>query len=189
MNTNSERSARPMLKPTIQFVPWVDDTIDLLGHDLLDRDTPKGQPPYVETFWLPHIGPTTLLLLRRAMIHLDVAGDAPMPSELLATSLGLGGGITRSSRIADTIARAERFGFAHLSFQGDSLRVRTHLPPLPSGRLARLPEPLQALHHQLFPDASSTTETHRPMARPRLLPNPDTTVPQRPSVQPRELIR
>ena len=188
MNTNSERAARPMLKPAISFTRWTDDTIDRLGHDLLDRDTPPGQPPYVETFWLPHIGPSTLLLLRRALIHIDLAGDTPMPTELLATGLGLGGGITRSSRIADTIARAERFGFAGLSFRGDSLRVRTHLPPLPSGRLARLPDPLQALHHQLYPDAASATEPRHPMPRPRLLPIPDTTVPHRPSVQPRELI-
>ena len=49
--------------PTISITPWADPIIDTLGHD------PRSE--YVERFWLPTLGPTTLLLLRRIATHFD----------------------------------------------------------------------------------------------------------------------
>lgn len=142
----NSRTQRPMLKKQIRISPWPDATIDSLGYDVRDRDTPRGHVPYVETFWLPILGPTATWLLRRCNSHLDARNPGPMPTALLSQCLGLGDGISRASKLADTIARAERFGFAFLSFQGDELRVRTHLPLLPARQTARLPDPLRALH-------------------------------------------
>lgn len=149
MTTPGVRSSRPLLREQILISPWPDPTIDALGHDMRDRDTAPGHAPYVETFWLPVIGPTTLLLLRRANSHLDARRTGEIPTELLAQSLGLGPSISRSSKLSDTLDRAERYGFAKLSFQGDELRVRTHAPPLPERYVKRLPAPLQSLHQHL----------------------------------------
>ena len=41
---------------TLTIVPWIDPIIDTIGHDPRSR--------YAETFWLPTLGPTSLLLLR-----------------------------------------------------------------------------------------------------------------------------
>lgn len=150
------RTQRPELAPSLKIAAWADPAIDTLGYDVLDRDNAQGQPPYCETFWLPLIGPSTLLLLRRANQHLETSPDTAIPSELLPPLLGLGPGTGRSSRIADTIARAERFNFAHLGFEGDELRVRTHLPPLPQRLEKRLPPALAALHQQIRSDQSRT---------------------------------
>lgn len=165
------RSQRPELAPTLHFEAWDDPTIDELGHDVLDHDTPAGQPPYCETFWLPVIGPTTLLLLRRANQHLQVERDASVPTELLPKSLGLGSGIGRSSRLADTIARAERFGLARLDRQGEHLEVRTHLPPLNNGLQKQLPEPLRALHQHLYTARQANPSSTTPTAPPGRLKN------------------
>ena len=40
----------------IRVMPWPDPVLDAVGHD------PRSW--YVETFWLPTLGPTALLLLR-----------------------------------------------------------------------------------------------------------------------------
>ena len=40
----------------VRITPWPDPVLDVLGHD------PRSW--YVETFWLPTLGPTALLLLR-----------------------------------------------------------------------------------------------------------------------------
>ena len=41
---------------TLAIVPWIDPVTDAVGHD------PRSV--YAETFWLPTLGPTALLLLR-----------------------------------------------------------------------------------------------------------------------------
>ena len=40
----------------IRVMPWPDPVLDVIGHD------PRSW--YAETFWLPTLGPTALLLLR-----------------------------------------------------------------------------------------------------------------------------
>ena len=67
----------------IRVMPWPDPVLDAIGHD------PRSW--YVETFWLPTLGPTALLLLR----HLaDRFEDNPkgidLPVADTAAALGLG---------------------------------------------------------------------------------------------------
>ena len=52
---------------TLAIRPWPDPVIDTLGHD------PRSL--YVERFWLPTLGPTSLLLLRRIAAGLDEHPD------------------------------------------------------------------------------------------------------------------
>ena len=115
-----------MLKDQLHVTAWGDPTVDALGWDVRDHDTQSGQPPYVETFWLPLLGPTATWLLRRCNSHLDASNPGPLPSQILAQSLGLGASTSRSSKLADTIDRTERFGFAFLTFRATSCgSVRT----------------------------------------------------------------
>ena len=48
---------------TLTIQPWPDPVIDTLGYDPRSR--------YVETFWLPTLGPTALLLLRHLADRFD----------------------------------------------------------------------------------------------------------------------
>ena len=48
---------------TLTIKPWPDPVVDTLGHDPRSR--------YVETFWLPTLGPTALLLLRHLADRFD----------------------------------------------------------------------------------------------------------------------
>ncbi len=90
---------------TIAVRPWPDPVIDTLGHD------PRSV--YVETFWLPTLGPTSLLLLRHLAgrfdeqpegVELDVAGTAQR--------LGLGHREGASSPLVRSLARLEQFDLA-----------------------------------------------------------------------------
>jgi hypothetical protein len=79
MTTPGVRTSRSLLKEQILISPWPDPTIDALGYDMRDRDTAPGDAPYVETFWLPVVGPTTLLLLRRATVTSTPDGPVRSP--------------------------------------------------------------------------------------------------------------
>ena len=67
----------------IRITPWTDPVLDQLGHD--------ARSTYVERFWLPILGPTTTLFLRRVAHELD---DRPEGFDLpvldTASALGLG---------------------------------------------------------------------------------------------------
>src|SRR2546423_14431049 len=61
--------------------PWPDDVIDRVGHD--PRST------YVERFWLPLLGPSSVVLLRRLAAELeDHPDEAAPPVEGAAPPLG-----------------------------------------------------------------------------------------------------
>ena len=71
-----------LVDPTIVVVPWHDDVVDLIGHDL--RST------YVETFWLNVFGPTATWLLRRMATGLDeYPGGYELDLDQTASALGL----------------------------------------------------------------------------------------------------
>src|SRR5690606_39590949 len=52
---------------TLRIVAWPDAVIDQLGHD------PRSS--YAERFWLPILGPSTYLFLRRVVAGLDDQPD------------------------------------------------------------------------------------------------------------------
>jgi hypothetical protein len=130
--------------------PWGDPLLDRLGYD------PRA--PYVERFWLPVLGPSTVFLLRHLARELDEA-PAGFACDLRATAraLGLGERHGRNAPFVRTIARAVDFDAAR--FSDGRLIVRRRLAPLARRHVARLPESLQAEHERFL---------RREAARPRL---------------------
>jgi hypothetical protein len=125
--------------------PWADPVVDQIGHD------PRSA--YVETFWLPVLGPSTTWLLRRFASHLD---DAPAGAEFevedLARRLGIGERSGPNAPFARTVKRCVDFQMAE--WRGDVLAVRRHLPPLARRHLRRLPEALQEEHNAMLEAAA-----------------------------------
>ena len=127
---------------TLTIVPWPEPVIDTLGHD------PRSL--YVETFWLPILGPTSLLLLRHLATRFD---ETPAGVELriaeTSQALGVGNREGSSSPIVRTLARLEQFEVAFADPLSPTIAVRRNLPPVTRRQLSRLPMPLQRQHAQL----------------------------------------
>lgn len=117
---------------------WSDPVIDQLGHD------PRSA--YVEKFWLPILGPSSIWLLRRLADGLD---QHPHGFELdLATtarSLGVGMRGGRNAPLLRTFERCCRFGAARMHGPS-SIAVRRRLAPLTRAQTERLPETLRDQH-------------------------------------------
>lgn len=121
---------------TIQ--PWPDPIIDTVGHD------PRSL--YVETFWLPTLGPTALLLLRHLATRFDERpGPLELPVAEASQALGLGDREGHSSPIVRSLARLETFDLACSDGQ-TTVAVRRNLPPALRRHLRRLPPNLQSMH-------------------------------------------
>lgn len=123
----------------LTILPWSDPLLDTIGHD------PRSL--YAETFWLPVLGPTALLLLR----HLATRFDAtPRGVELhvaeTSRALGVGDRAGSSSPIVRTLTRLEQFELASADPHAPTIAVRRHLPPVHRRHLRRLPPSLQETH-------------------------------------------
>src|SRR5690348_6469542 len=116
---------------TVTIPPWSDPVIDTLGFD------PRSL--YVETFWLPTLGPTSVLLLRHLAARLD---REPKGFELALTetsqALGLGAREGNSSPLVRTLARLVQFDLACDDGRG-TYAVRRHVPPVNRRHVRRLP--------------------------------------------------
>jgi hypothetical protein len=103
---------------------------------------------YVETYWLPILGPSATWTLRRVAGWLSTAPPSGVwiPVEPLARSLGLGSASGRNCPMRRTLARLVDFRLAQIHEDRDLLAMRTLIPPLTTRQVARLPEHL-APHH------------------------------------------
>ena len=125
---------------TLTIQPWPDPVIDTVGHD------PRSL--YAETFWLPTLGPTALLLLRHLASRFDDrAGPIELPVAEASQALGLGERAGTSSPIVRSLMRLETFDLACSDGRG-TVAVRRNLPPLHRRHVRRLPVSLQAAHAQ-----------------------------------------
>lgn len=123
---------------TIRLVPWPDPVLDVLGHD------PRSW--YVETFWLPTLGPTALLLLRHVADRFDAFPDGlHVPVAETAAALGLGPRDGASTPIMRTLTRLQQFELVHRRTD-DEIAVRRLLPPIHRRHVRRLPTAVQAKH-------------------------------------------
>ena len=124
---------------TLTIVPWTDPIVDTVGFDPRTR--------YAETFWLPTLGPTALLLLRHLADRFD---DSPAGVDLrvaeTSRALGVGERDGSSSPIVRTLARLEQFDLASSDPCSPTIAVRRNLPPVDRRRLRRLPATLQSVH-------------------------------------------
>jgi hypothetical protein len=123
---------------TLTIQPWPDPVIDTVGYDPRSR--------YVETFWLPTLGPTALLLLRHLADRFD---RQPQGIELTVSdtshALGLGQRDGSSSPIVRTLNRLSQFDLACDDGAG-TVAVRRNIPPVNRRHMRRLPAELQAAH-------------------------------------------
>lgn len=123
----------------IRVVPWDDPVIDVLGFD------PRSS--YCEKFWLPTLGPTALLVMRRFAHCFDEhpTGTRVDLSEL-ARCLGLAARTGPNSPMGRTISRLVQFDLAHDC--GQSLAVRRRMPPINRRHIRRLPAALARAHEE-----------------------------------------
>ncbi len=123
---------------TLTICPWPDPILDTLGHD------PRSL--YVETFWLPTLGPTALLLLRHLANKFEERpGPVELPVATASQALGLGERAGHSSPVVRSLARLETFELA-CSDGHETIAVRRNLPPANRRHVRRLPAELQASH-------------------------------------------
>ena len=117
---------------------WPDPTLEHCGHDAASN--------YVETFWLPILGPTSTWLYRRLVAGLDHHGGEPHDLDLveMANWIGLGSSLSKNSATTRSVERLERFDIIrHIDHQ---LWVRPQLPQLSPRLIRRLPERLISWH-------------------------------------------
>jgi len=101
---------------------------------------------YVETFWLPILGPSSVLLLRLLATGLAQApGGYTLDLAETARMLGIGHRSGRNGPMSRTLERCCAFGAARLD-HGHQLLVRQSLGTLGSRQVARLPRVLQQRH-------------------------------------------
>ena len=118
-----------------------------------EPDLPLSFEPgsdYVEYCWLPVLGPTATLLLRRLG---GVASARPTGAEVdaldLSLCLGLGRQLHHGGHLARAIERLEHFGFLQPVPDGETWLVRTAVPPLSGTRLSRLSLTARGVHNHL----------------------------------------
>jgi hypothetical protein len=125
-------------RPLLRVEPLIDAVIDEVGHD------PRSA--YVETFWLPVLGPSTTWLLRHLNNRLEESPEGlDLDVEDTARSLGLGERLSPNAPFARTIKRCVDFNMAEWR-RPAQLAVRRRLPSLANRHLRRLPEFLRARH-------------------------------------------
>ncbi len=128
----------------ILITPWLDPVVDERGHD------PRSS--YVERFWLPTIGPSSLWLIRYLAGNIEgSATPVPVDLDLLASALGIGHRIGRQSPLLRTMARVAHFGLARVA-DADTFEIRLRVPPLARRHVERLPRDLQIAHRRWFED-------------------------------------
>ncbi|MGQ0823943.1 MAG: hypothetical protein ACT4OX_02740 [Actinomycetota bacterium] len=129
---------------TVRCTPWPDPVVDILGHD------PRSL--YAETFWLPTLGPTALLLLRHLADRFErQPNGVALPIADTAAALGLGPRQGENSPLLRTLARLVQFELAHRA-SPEAFAVRRALPPVHRRHVRRLPAALQARHAEWIAD-------------------------------------
>jgi hypothetical protein len=141
--TTTARTLRPDTlgrltgRDQLRVIPWIDQVVDELGYD------PRSD--YVETFWLPVLGPSCVVAARRLAWWLEgEPGGFDLEPASFARCLGLGDGTGRHAPVTRTLARLVDFGMARLGV--DTVAIRRRFPPLPARHVERLPERLARQH-------------------------------------------
>src|ERR1039458_10393217 len=99
------RHHRVMASLEIEVSRWVDPLVDERGH--------PADSHYVEIFWLPILGPSATLLLRRLGLYLEMCPEGlPVDLAELSAQLGLGRPESRHAALPRAIDRCVRFAMA-----------------------------------------------------------------------------
>ena len=127
--------------PTMEVRRLVETPVERVVETPVEGCRFDARDIYVETYWLPILGPSAVLAVRRIADWLD-HDPAGVHINLVdfGASLGVGTGTGRNTQINRTLGRLIDFRLARIS--GDHLEVRTELAPVPAGLRRRLPLPL-----------------------------------------------
>ena len=140
--------------------PWDDPVTDPLGHDPVSK--------YVELFWLPILGPSSLWLLRRVSLMLQ---DSPSGFSVktcdLAQEIGLGSWRGPRSPFMRAIERCCDFKLA-VSREESFIYVRRRMPTLGRRLIHRLPLRLRELHSSWMFTSNKASDSN-PLLRARNL--------------------
>ncbi|MEZ5265260.1 MAG: hypothetical protein R2755_26570 [Acidimicrobiales bacterium] len=110
---------------------------------------------YVETYWLPIVGPSAIVAARRLADRLeDRPSGMVVELEELAGSLGLGRGVARHSPVVRTLERLAMFGLARIGW--DAYALCATVPPLPG------PSPPPLVRHARPPPRRRSCAARRP---------------------------
>ena len=136
----TEHPHRVATTTSLRVEAWRDEVVEAHGHD------PRSS--YVSRFWLPIIGPSSLIaagFLVESLHHSPDGFDVKV--DLLGLALGLPGKGGGHSKIARTLDRLTQFGLARFHpVETPLYRVRLAWPPLTQRQLRRLPDFLAELH-------------------------------------------
>lgn len=125
---------------TLHLRPWPDPLCPA-DHD------PRSW--YAETFWLPTLGPTCLLLLRRVADGFDRSpAGFTVPATALSAALGVGERDAKGAPLRKALRRLEQFRLATPDPADGAVLVRPRVPSIRPKHIHRLPEVLRALHHE-----------------------------------------
>ncbi len=106
--------------------------------------------PYIETFWLPAIGPTSTLLLRFLGRHVTADNYNSFDPAEIATCLGISTSTGRNSPVTKTIKRLAYFDLAVIDSADDDTNIRVTVPAtvpgVPPRKQTGWPEYLRILH-------------------------------------------
>ena len=141
---------------------------------------------YVEEFWLPVLGPSSIALLRLLDARLTHA-PAGFTLELDATAraLGIGHRSGRNGPMVRTVLRCASFGALRL-LDAHRLLVARHLPELSRRQLSRLPGDLAARHPRTGHGGAADTPATPP---PAPAPAPSATASEPPGTSVEDLRR
>jgi hypothetical protein len=120
---------------------WLSPLTDPAGHP--GAHDPRSE--YVEVFWTPVLGCSSVMLARRLADALDAYPDGlHMEMAVLASSLGFGHGPT--GLLLKSLSRLVGFGLAAFDVERCDYQLRLGWPSLSRTHLARLPAYLRDAH-------------------------------------------
>ena len=124
---------------------------------------------YVETFWLPILGPSTTWLFRHLVDELEASpSEVELDLDDVARSLGLGGARGRHSAFGRAIERLIHYAVAQRPEPG-ALAVRCAIGPVPRRHLIRLPPSVQERHRAWVSNPADAAANAVLVRRTRLL--------------------
>jgi hypothetical protein len=142
----NEQDHTDSLPAEVRLTPWRDEVVEAVGFG------PRSM--YVETCWLPVLGPTATWAYRRLGSWAEFNPDgATIDMVDLAQSLGLGESLAKHSKLGRTICRMARFDIAR--WVGDELQVRLAVAPLPERYVKQLGRSGRRLHESFNNGQSS----------------------------------
>jgi len=132
---------------TITVLPWRDPLVET---------HPESHPTATNetlVWWTPMLGPTATLMAHRLAGYLVHNEQVQFTLGDLARTFGMGQSLTR---VRTGLARLERFGITRS--HGDTVYLRTALPPLTRRQIDQLPPYLADLYRQRRTNATTTSQ-------------------------------